>query len=118
MANVALTVTILHAVPNGGYSIGNGSIADPNATAPATTTVAADVATLVADGASPTQAHVTTLNTDWGTFLTAFNTYKAGVGALTADVTLMFNPSTVTNMNQLRAALRKFEELCASRLTA
>lgn len=34
--------------------------------------VAADVAVLVADGASPTQGHVTTLNTDWGVVFAAF----------------------------------------------
>jgi hypothetical protein len=40
----------------------------------AAVTVAADVAVLVADGATPTQAHVTTLNTGWGTLNTAIGT--------------------------------------------
>src|ERR1019366_581928 len=40
-----------------------------------TTTVAANVGTLVSDGASPTQAHVTTLNSNWGTLKTAIDTW-------------------------------------------
>lgn len=38
-------------------------------TAAAQATVTADIATLVADGATPTQAHVNTLNTDYTAFL-------------------------------------------------
>lgn len=116
MTNIVITATLNQAIPGGGYSVSNGTIANPNGTAPATTTVAANVATLVADGASPTQGHVTTLNTNWGTFLTAYTAYVGGVAALTADVTLMFNPSTVTTMNQIRASLREFERVCAGRL--
>jgi hypothetical protein len=118
MSNVAITVTLNQALPGGQYSVSSGTLADPNGTAPATTTVAANIATLVADGASPTQGHVNTLNTNWGTFLTAYNLYAAGVGTLTANATFMFDPAAITTMNQLRAALRKIEELCAGRLTA
>ena len=39
-----------------------------------TTAVAADIATLVADAGSPTQAHVTTLAADWVTYLAAVPT--------------------------------------------
>lgn len=118
MSNVAITVTLNHAIPDGQFSTSNGTLADPNGTAPSTTTVAADIATLVADGASPTQGHVNTLNTDWGTFLTAYTSYAGGVGALTANATFMFDPAAVTNMNQLRAILREIEKVCAGRLTA
>lgn len=118
MSNIALTVTVGQSIGNGGYSITNGVLANPNGTPPSTATVAADIATLVADGASPTQGHVTTLNTDWGTFLTAETAFRGGVSALTANVTLLYDPSAITNMNQLRAALKEFERLCASRLTA
>lgn len=118
MSNVAVTVTLNQALPGGQYSTTNGTLADPNGTAPATTTVAANIATLVADGASPTQAHVTTLNTNWGTFLTAYTAYAGGVGALTANATFMFDPAAVTTMNQLRAILREIEKVCAGRLTA
>lgn len=102
---------------------------------PSSTAVAADVATLVADGIAPTQAHVNTLNSDWGTFLTALNAYKADVlstqtasdtavtdvGAAKADtaatvaalgsgdVIVTYNGSTVTLGNEFRAALRDFE---------
>lgn len=72
--------------------------------AASTTAVAADVATLVADGASPTQAHVTTLNTDWGTLLTAINAINSV--ATTGDVTVIWNAATITKRNQLRAALK------------
>ena len=95
---------------------------------PSTTTVAADVATLVADGASPTQAHVTALNTAWGTFLTAQTAYNTAVGTAntdaataataaasavsalgSADVIILYNTSTVTKGNTFRAALRDIE---------
>lgn len=39
-------------------------------------TVSTDVATLVADGASPTQAHVNTLNTDFGLLQSRFSTFS------------------------------------------
>lgn len=117
MANVVLTVTLGQSITGTGtYSLKDSTIADPNGTAPATTTVAADVATLVADGATPTQAHVTTLNTDWGTFLTSLTAYTGGVGNLSKDFTFMYNPSTVTKMNQVRSALRHLERLLAGRL--
>jgi hypothetical protein len=75
----------------------------------ATTTVAADVATLVSDGASPTQAHVNTLNTDWTALL-------AGLGPVpsNADVVLSVNTANVTSRSALRqvllSILRKFDE--------
>ena len=118
MSNVVITVTLNHGLPNGHYSTTVGTIADPNGTAPATTTVNTDVATLVADGASPTQGHVNTLNTDWSTFKTALTAYTGGVGALTANATFLFDPAAVTTMNQLRAILRHIELQCAGRLTA
>lgn len=51
---------------------------------------AADLATLVADGASPTQAHVTALNND---FMNQ------------AAVVLHYDTSKVTSLNLLRTAL-------------
>jgi len=65
---------------------------------PSTATVAADVATLVADGVTPTQGHVNTLNTDWGTYLTAENLKRAGVVNIEYDTTL--------TINQIREAIR------------
>jgi hypothetical protein len=118
MANRSVTITVKHAIPNGGYSLGHGSVADPNGTAPDYTTVAANIATLVADGASPTQAHVTTLNTNWGTYKTAADAYTAKVGSVSADVTFFYNPANITNMNQARAALREIERQLMGRLMA
>ncbi len=150
MAQVALTVTIVHALPNGAYSLSTGTVAAAAGgaanlathsasltadvgTIPATTTVAANIATLVADGATPTQGHVNTLNTNWGTYLTALNANNALLvtdaaniaidstsitGSSGANVTLSYDTTAVTSMNQLRAALRAFEHLCQSRLTA
>lgn len=60
-------------------------------------TVAANIATLVADGAAPTQAHVNTLNTSWSNFTMA-------LPAPTADVSIFVNTATVTR-NKLRDAL-------------
>jgi hypothetical protein len=48
-----------------------------------------DVATLVADGANPTQAHVTQVN-----------------AGMTGDVVVLWN-STITKKKQLQAALRQ-----------
>ena len=48
------------------------------------TDVAAKVATLVADGASPTQAHVTALNTSWGSLLSQIS------GLSSAELAVLF----------------------------
>lgn len=78
---------------------GNGT---PTAV-PSTVAVAADVATLVADGATPTQAHVTTLNTDWGTL----NTALAAMVPETGDVYVSFDATKITTRRQLREALEQ-----------
>lgn len=70
-----------------------GAAVTGGATDPAA--VAADVAVLVADGATPTQAHVTTLNTDWGTLN----------GGLTGDLVVSFDATKITTITQLRRAL-------------
>ena len=51
------------------------------------TAFAAAVAQLVTDGASPTQAHVTTANTAWGILLTAINLLKTNLGTTSTDFT-------------------------------
>lgn len=90
MALAAVNLTIGQSLGDGRYSasIKGGSI--PNFSA-----VTTDVATLVADAASPTQAHVTTLNTD----------YAALAAAITGDVTVIWNGATITHRNQLRHVL-------------
>lgn len=77
-----------------------------------TTDVAAAVAVLVADGASPTQAHVNTLNTAWGLLATAIaaakvSTAAAVVAAAPANVVLDIDASVVTTQNGVRAAMRE-----------
>jgi hypothetical protein len=99
MAKIGLTATVY----SNGACPTTGNVSDPTAGLPATATVAANIATLVADGATPTQAHVTTLNTNWGTFLTAFNAYAAAY--LGANATLLIDATAITTMNQLKAAL-------------
>jgi len=90
MALAAVNITVGQSLGGGAYSssVKGGSI-------PNFATVTADVATLVADGASPTQAHVTTLNTD----------YTALAASINGDVTVVWNSAVVTSRNQLRAAL-------------
>lgn len=68
-------------------------------------TVDADVATLVADGASPTQGHVNTLNTDW----TALKAGLPGVPT-TADVVISFDASAVGTRSVLRKAVQRLLE--------
>lgn len=76
-----------------------------------TTTVAANIATLVADGASPTQGHVNTLNTNWGVLLGLINTAKTDIAAaktsvdaagLGSDAAFSYNDTNVTTITQKR----------------
>jgi hypothetical protein len=79
---------------------------DATALAAAQVTAAADVAVLVADGATPTQAHVTTLNTDYTALATAIATSVADVSANpSANVVIVWD-ATITKRAQLRSALR------------
>jgi hypothetical protein len=89
------------------------AIAAAIALAPATTALDAAMATLVADGATPTQAHVTAANSALTTFETALTAYKAAVAALavsgsaiglTSDVHILVG-STVTKRNAFRRAV-------------
>lgn len=66
----------------------------------ASTTVAANIATLVADGAAPTQAHVTTLNTNWAALLAGLPGIPAKV-----DVVLSFDATVVGTRSNLRRAI-------------
>lgn len=77
--------------------VGNGAMV-------LSTTATADMATLVADGASPTQAHVTAMNTAFGTFVGPVNSLH--VANL---VSVVFDSTTITTMNQLKAALKNLE---------
>jgi uncharacterized protein involved in propanediol utilization len=64
----------------------------------------AALAVLVADAASPTQAHVTTANDAYTTFKADF---AAGGGPATADVVLSFNATAVVTRTMLRRAIER-----------
>lgn len=66
-------------------------------------TAAAAMAVLVADGATPTQAHVTAMNT----------AYSALAATQGGDINIAVNLANVTTLNQLRAALRAYEQVAA-----
>ena len=66
-----------------------------------------DVATLVADGATPTQAHVNTLNTDWTAMKADMAALQTAITALTADISLYIGSiANVADMNKLRSTLK------------
>lgn len=72
------------------------------------TAVNSAVATLVADGASPTQAHVTTLNTAWSALKTALD------APASADMTVYIGSvSNIGDMNVLRQMWRMVERVIA-----
>ena len=77
------------------------------------TTVDGNIATLVADGASPTQAHVTTLNTNWTTMKTDMVALHNAIVALQADIAgvpartdlvVSVDLAKITSISSLRAA--------------
>lgn len=73
------------------------------------TTVAANIATLVADGASPTQGHVNTLDTNWAALKALIDTAVADAAALPGtggDVVLQVNAGNVVTKNKLDEILR------------
>lgn len=102
MAISAWTVKLTAALADGKYHAISGSAA---AVPPSTAALDSAMATLVADGATPTQGHVTTANAA----LTAFETLLTA--ATGADVTLLVNPATVSKMNQIKAAFDRFSHL-------
>lgn len=75
--------------------------------------VATDVATLVADGATPTQAHVTTLNTDWGTLNTAIAAATGSNVIAGADVAVLLDTTAVATHSKLRALIVELLQLLA-----
>ena len=105
------------AEPNGLLGTLNTDVAALVAAKVSVTAVANAVATLVADGASPTQAHVTTLNTAWGTLNTGITALHAAVdtvntdntplaATVNADLTVLFNASNIGTKNAFVIAMR------------
>ena len=97
LASVQITV---------GQSLGNGQFSTTikGAAVPPLSTVVANKDTLVSDGASPTQGHVNTLNTN----LTALNASFAG------HVVVVWDDAVITNRRQMRVALQKALEAIES----
>jgi hypothetical protein len=82
------------------------------------TDVDAAVGVLVADGATPTEAHVTTLATAWSLLATAIADAKTATAAAKAlaapaDAILDVNPAVLTTQNGVRAVLRNIEKQLA-----
>lgn len=107
MARYAAGATILRREATGQTRIStSGGVSDP---VPATTypttyaALSAAIAVLVADGASPTQAHVTTANDA----LTAFAAdLAAGTPSANRDVIISYDAATVVTKTALREAVR------------
>jgi hypothetical protein len=73
---------------------------------PDTTDVAAAIAVLVADGATPTEAHVTTLNDAWVIYLAAITAYSASSAA--GNMVLSMDTAVVTTKRKARAGIATF----------
>jgi hypothetical protein len=80
---------------NGTANVSKVCVADDPYTGVAEGVVNTDVGVLVADGATPTQAHVNTLNTDWTAFLASH----------TGDIVVSVDTAKVTTKNQFLAAI-------------
>lgn len=111
MARDVYTATITNGNASSGRAAEpNGAITAAVALQPDPTTFEAALTTLVADGATPTQAHVTAVNDAYTTLKTAQTAYVAAVnglsGSVSADVTLLFNAANVVTKNALRAAIK------------
>lgn len=69
----------------------------------------AALAVCVADGATPTQAHVTAANS-------AYTTFKADLGGatVTQDLVVSFDKAKISSISSLRAALNRVLQAAAS----
>lgn len=104
MARVSYGVTLRTTLAqNGGFVMG---IAAAGAI-PSQAAVEAAVALLEADGASPTQAHVTALRGVWNTLVTGLNAHNTG------DAVLDIDNATLTSQSAVRAALRELQQAVA-----
>lgn len=69
------------------------------------TAVNAAMATLQADGATPTEAHVDTADTALIAYVAAVDASLAASGAATGGVQVTVDTAVITNLNKLKAAL-------------
>lgn len=95
MARMTLTSTV-----GSGLEASYGRSSQPDATA-----FEAALATLVTDGASPTQAHVTAANNAYTTLKAAYTAYYGN------DVILSVNGGAVLTKNKYREIIRALEQL-------
>jgi hypothetical protein len=95
MARVSVAVSI----------VGGGADLAPSSAAAYQAQAATSIATLVADGASPTQSHVNTHNTDWGLLNTELN----------RDCVMIYDTSKVTSLAMLRVAVERLMLSAAGR---
>lgn len=120
MAKIALTASVPSTGDtNGQYAVVPGQVSDPvaaiSAGKPSTAALDAAMATLVADGASPTQAHVTAANSALTAFETALTAYyTASAANFGANVTLLIDSTAVTKINQLKSAVAALLRQAAS----
>lgn len=87
---------------NGLYAVDSGTARDPSVDGAAIdyTAFAAALATLVADGASPTEAHVTAVNNAWTTLKGQIDAAVASVATLDDDAIVILNTATITSFNK------------------
>lgn len=102
MAIVRIKGTVGTQLANGTLLVDPAVGVAPTPDTLSTTAVDGDVTTLVADGATPTQAHVTALSGHW-------TTLKAAVAAQSAtevgDVVVSYDTTKITTKTQLKQAL-------------
>lgn len=104
MARSAFSCTLTTTFANqGGFAFSSQSAVGQ----PSTAAVESAVATLEADGATPTQGHVTALRSAWNALVTALGVYGG------PDVLLDINTANVTTQKAVREALRELERRIA-----
>lgn len=115
MAGQTVTATIGQSIPNGQYRIETAGVGDQSTTLTAdiaaydtlAATVVSTLATLVADGASPTQAHVTAVNNAYTALKASYVTLKADTNSAAGyDFAVVINLAKVTSKNALVGAWR------------
>lgn len=106
MATQSVNITIGQSTGNGQFSINEAANAGDVATSfsaydTLATTMASTMATLVADGAAPTQAHVTAANNAYTALAASYASLKAQVNG--RDFMVIVNLAKITSKNALLA---------------
>lgn len=92
---------------------GKGDPVVVGAAIPSFVNLAASMAVLVADGASPTQAHVTTANNDLTTLTAASVAYNAAMqGAVGSNLVLILDTAVLTTSNKIKSAVAAALQMC------